>query len=154
MRFAFTIAVLVSFTASAQTPKTDDEKSLYAIGYIVGSRNLASLSLKPHELELVKRGLTDGATGKKAQVDPEPQMEKINALVQARSSAQANEDAWAEENMFRMSAMGFIGHHRDFAHADCVGRARSYCGAALESGVREIMPALTSVPGCSLWSFR
>jgi FKBP-type peptidyl-prolyl cis-trans isomerase FkpA len=104
MRFAFTLAVLVSFTASAQALKTDDEKSLYAIGYVVGSRNLASLSLKPHELELVKRGLTDGATGKKALVEPEPQMEKINALVQARSSAAADKEKTAGRGFLEKAA--------------------------------------------------
>jgi FKBP-type peptidyl-prolyl cis-trans isomerase FkpA len=58
----------------------------------VGSRNLAPLSLKPNELEIVKRGLSDGATGKKAQVEPETQMDKINALAQARSSAGADKE--------------------------------------------------------------
>ena len=92
MRLAFAFAALLSLTASAQALKTDDEKSLYAIGYLVGSRNLAPLSLKPNELEIVKRGLSDGATGKKAQVEPETQMEKINALAQARSSAGADKE--------------------------------------------------------------
>jgi len=87
MRFAFVLAVLVSLSASAQAPKTDDEKTLYAIGYLVGSRNLQSLSLKPNELEMVKRGVTDGASGKKALVEPETQMDKVNAFAQARASA-------------------------------------------------------------------
>ena len=92
MRLAFVLAAAVSLSASAQALKTDDEKSLYAIGYLVGSRNFAPLSLKANELEIVKRGLSDGATGKKAQVEPESQMEKINALAQARSSAGADKE--------------------------------------------------------------
>ena len=92
MRLAFVLALAVSLSASAQALKTDDEKSLYAIGYLVGSRNLAPLSLKPGELEIVKRGLTDGANGKKAQVEPESQMEKVNAFAQARSSAGADKE--------------------------------------------------------------
>ena len=92
MRSAFALAVLVSFSASAQALKTDDEKSLYAIGYLVGSRSFAAMSLKPNELEIVKRGLSDGASGKKAQVEPESQMEKINAFAQARSSAGADKE--------------------------------------------------------------
>ncbi len=92
MRLALALSLLFSLSASAQALKTDDEKSLYAIGYLVGSRNLGPLSLKPNELEIVKRGITDGASGKKAQVDPEAQMEKINALAQARSSAQAEKE--------------------------------------------------------------
>jgi len=92
MRLAFALAALLSLSASAQALKTDEEKSLYAIGYLVGSRNLAPLSLKPNELEIVKRGLSDGATGKKARVEPETQMDKINALAQARSSAGADKE--------------------------------------------------------------
>jgi FKBP-type peptidyl-prolyl cis-trans isomerase FkpA len=92
MRLGFVLAVLFSLSASAQTLKTDEEKSLYAIGYMVGSRNLAPLSLKPNELEIVKRGLSDGANGKKAQVEPESQMEKVNAFAQARSSAGADKE--------------------------------------------------------------
>src|SRR5439155_710107 len=57
MRLVLALAVLLSLSASAeQALKTDDEKSLYAIGFLVGSRNIAPLSLKPSELEIVKRG--------------------------------------------------------------------------------------------------
>jgi len=95
MRLAFAFAVLLSLSASAQALKTDDEKSLYAIGYLVGSRNLQSLSLKPGELEIVKRGLTDGATGKKPQVEPEAMMEKINAFASARASVGSDKEKTA-----------------------------------------------------------
>ncbi len=95
MRLVFALALLVPLAASAQALKTDDEKSLYAIGYLIGSRNLQPLSLKPHELQLVQRGLSDGATGKKAQVEPEQQMEKINAFAQARSAAGADKEKTA-----------------------------------------------------------
>jgi len=71
MRLALAVSLAFSLSASAQTLKTDDEKSLYAIGYLVGSRNFAPLSLKANELEIVKRGLSDGATGKKAQAGRE-----------------------------------------------------------------------------------
>jgi len=93
MRLGFALALLFALSASAQTPlKTDDEKSLYAIGYLVGSRNLAPLSLKPNELEIVKHGLSDGASSKKPLVEPEGQMEKVNAFAQARSSAGADKE--------------------------------------------------------------
>ncbi len=93
MRLGFALALLFALSASAQTPlKTDDEKSLYAIGYLVGSRNLAPLSLKPNELEIVKHGLSDGANGKKPLVEPEGQMEKVNAFAQARSGAGADKE--------------------------------------------------------------
>jgi FKBP-type peptidyl-prolyl cis-trans isomerase FkpA len=90
--FAIAAAALLPRSASAQALKTDDEKSLYAIGYLVGSRNLAPLSLKPNEMEIVKRGMADGATGKKPQVEPEAQMEKVNAFAQSRSSAGSDKE--------------------------------------------------------------
>src|SRR3954469_5131563 len=90
--FAIAAAALLPRSASAQALKSDDEKSLYAIGYLMGSRNLAPLSLKPNELEIVKRGISDGTTGKKAAVEPEHQMEKINARAQKRSSAGADKE--------------------------------------------------------------
>jgi FKBP-type peptidyl-prolyl cis-trans isomerase FkpA len=92
MRLFLALALLFTLAASAQPLKSDDEKSFYAIGYLMGSRNLGPLSLKPNELEIVKRGISDGATGKKAQVEPEQQMEKINALAQARSAAVADKE--------------------------------------------------------------
>src|SRR5690242_20670767 len=92
MRFVPVLVALLSLPAWAQSLKTDDEKSLYAIGYLMGSRNLAPLALKPNELEIVKHGLSDGAGGKKAQVEPEQQMEKVNAFAQARSSAGADRE--------------------------------------------------------------
>jgi FKBP-type peptidyl-prolyl cis-trans isomerase FkpA len=86
------VCALLSSAASAQQLKTDDEKSLYAIGFIVGSRNLGPLNLKPEEMKIVERGLADGASGKKAAVDVEAQMEKVNAFAQGRSSAAADKE--------------------------------------------------------------
>jgi FKBP-type peptidyl-prolyl cis-trans isomerase FkpA len=93
MRLALVLLLSLSLPAAAQQLKTDDEKSFYALGYLMGSRNLQQFSLKPAELEIVKRGLTDGATGKKAQVEPDQQqMEKLQALAQTRSAAGAEKE--------------------------------------------------------------
>jgi FKBP-type peptidyl-prolyl cis-trans isomerase FkpA len=86
------VCALLSSAASAQQLKTDDEKSLYSIGFIVGSRNLGPLNLKPEEMKIVERGVADGASGKKAAVDVEAQMEKVNAFAQGRSSAAADKE--------------------------------------------------------------
>src|SRR4051812_7778032 len=72
--------------------KTEDQKSLYAIGYIVGSRNLGPLNLKPDEMKIVEQGLADGAAGKKAAVDVDKQMDSVNKLAQARSNALADKE--------------------------------------------------------------
>jgi FKBP-type peptidyl-prolyl cis-trans isomerase FkpA len=85
-------ALFLSLAASAQELKTDDEKSLYAIGYIVGSRNLGPLNLKPAEMKVVERGIAEGAKGKKAAVEIEAQMEKVNAFAQGRSSAASDKE--------------------------------------------------------------
>lgn len=87
-------ALLVSFAAAAQ-PKTDEEKTLYAIGYLVGSRNLGPLSLKAEEMKMVERGISDGAQGKKAATDIEAQMEKVNAFAQGRSNAASDKEKLA-----------------------------------------------------------
>src|SRR5438309_9238189 len=84
------IALLVLLAAS--DIKTDEQKSLYAIGYVVGSRNLAPLSLKPEELKIVEQGLADGAVGKKAAIDVEGQMEAVNKFAQGRSNAAADKE--------------------------------------------------------------
>ena len=97
-------ALFCSFAAAAQTLKTDDEKSLYAIGYIVGSRNLGPLNLKPDELKIVERGLVDGAAGKKAAVEVEQQMEKVNAFAQGRSSAASDKEKVAGKEFAEKAA--------------------------------------------------
>lgn len=86
------IALCLLLAAPASDLKTDDQKSLYAIGYVVGSRNLGPLSLKPEEMKIVEQGLADGATGKKAAIDVEGQMEAVNKFAQGRSSAAADKE--------------------------------------------------------------
>jgi FKBP-type peptidyl-prolyl cis-trans isomerase FkpA len=93
MRIVLILALLAPVAArAADTLKTDDDKSLYAIGYIVGSRNLGSLNLKPNELKIVEQGINDAASGKKAAVDTDAQMPKINAFAKARASAGAEKE--------------------------------------------------------------
>ena len=90
-RLALAALIAVPLAARAQAPKSDDEKTLYAIGYITGGR-VQFLKLKPGELKTVEQGFHDSATGAKAKVDPEERQEAINKLVQARSSAAADKE--------------------------------------------------------------
>jgi FKBP-type peptidyl-prolyl cis-trans isomerase FkpA len=69
--------------ARAQELKTEDDKTLYAIGTVV-AKQLAVFNLTPAEFENVKRGLTDAMGNKKLAVDPEQYQQKINQLAQAR----------------------------------------------------------------------
>jgi FKBP-type peptidyl-prolyl cis-trans isomerase FkpA len=73
--------------ASAEI-KTEDDKTLYALGLMLG-RNIATFNLSPSEVEVVKRGLGDSVSGKKAAVELEQYGPKINELARARSSKRA-----------------------------------------------------------------
>ncbi len=89
---ALLLALALPLAATAADLKTDDQKSLYAIGFVVGSRNLGPLNLKPEEFKIVEQGIADGATGKKAALDVDAQMEAVNKFAQARSNATADKE--------------------------------------------------------------
>lgn len=63
--------------------RTEDLETLYAVGLTISSQ-LSEFNLTPTELELVKQGLTDAATGKGPKVEIGAYTEKINALALAR----------------------------------------------------------------------
>ncbi len=67
LRIAILLAAVAGLTGCAQaaqtTPKTDDDKALYALGVIL-SQNIRSFDFTDKELEMVKAGLADGAQGK------------------------------------------------------------------------------------------
>jgi FKBP-type peptidyl-prolyl cis-trans isomerase FkpA len=67
--------------------KTDDERVLYAVGLAL-SRQLSQLALSPAELEIVKRALSDAASGKPA-LDLEVWGPKIEAFARAREASSA-----------------------------------------------------------------
>ncbi len=71
--------------AAQPTPKTDDEKALYALGVIL-ARNIQSFNFTDKELELVKAGLGDGARDKSSmdQAALEASLPKLEELQKAR----------------------------------------------------------------------
>lgn len=78
------VSMLAVITACSQSePKTDDQKALYAIGVMM-SKQMEMLSLKPEEVEFVKKGITDSLTGKKLIVEPEAYQQKVAEFAQAR----------------------------------------------------------------------
>jgi FKBP-type peptidyl-prolyl cis-trans isomerase FkpA len=87
----FITAALVLLIAvpsfAAEEPKTDDQKTLYAVGLVI-ARQLSVFNLSPSELDLVKQGLNDGVTGKKPQVDIEAYRGKIQTLALSRRNAE------------------------------------------------------------------
>jgi FKBP-type peptidyl-prolyl cis-trans isomerase FkpA len=73
---------------AAAEPKTDDEKVVYTWGFMLG-RNAAAFNLSPHELDLVKAGMTDSANKRKSVVDVEKFGPKIDEFARKRAEARA-----------------------------------------------------------------
>ena len=100
------IAVLVVLIAvpafAANPPKSEEEKTLYAIGLVV-AQQISTFSLTPAELEMVKQGMTDAVTGKKPAVEIEAYNPKVQALANERRNAQGEKLA-AEAKAFTEKA--------------------------------------------------
>lgn len=63
--------------------QTEDEKTLYALGVMMGSR-FANLSLSDNELKALAQGLADASKNVEPQVKPEEYQQKVQALFQKR----------------------------------------------------------------------
>ncbi len=68
--------------------KTEDEKTVYAIGTMMG-RQISSFGLSPSELEALKQGVADAAAAKKPEVDIETYGPKIQPFAQSRTAKAA-----------------------------------------------------------------
>jgi FKBP-type peptidyl-prolyl cis-trans isomerase FkpA len=79
-----------SESSAAPKLETEDQKTFYALGLVVG-RNLKSFALSPEELAIVKAGMTDAATDAKPQVELETYGPLIGKLEAQRASAGAAE---------------------------------------------------------------
>src|SRR4029077_8174575 len=69
-------------------PKSEDDKTLYALGMIIG-RNLADFNLTARELDIVKAGMTDTVEKKKAAIDLETYGPKVDKFHGDRRQARA-----------------------------------------------------------------
>ena len=80
-------------TARAADPelKSDDDKTLYALG-LVFANQLSAFRLSPAELEIIKAGLTDGTLKKKPLVELETFGPKIKPLAEARQAVVVAEE--------------------------------------------------------------
>src|SRR5262249_52134457 len=85
---ALVLTAAIPALAAGQDLKTDDQKTLYAIGLAV-SRSLAPFNLSESELEIVKSGLTDGLSGKEPKGDLQTQGPKIQEFQKSRRDAAA-----------------------------------------------------------------
>lgn len=86
MKLALITAAMLSLAATqvqAQELKTEDDKTFYALGLSIG-RSIEVFQLSKTELEFVKKGITDAATGVKPAVDLEKYGPKLQPLAKAR----------------------------------------------------------------------
>ena len=77
-------SVFAAGASFAAEPKTDEEKTIYALG-VAMSQSLSRYSLSADEVELVKQGLSDGLSGK-AEVDVRAESANIQKLARDRAS--------------------------------------------------------------------
>jgi FKBP-type peptidyl-prolyl cis-trans isomerase FkpA len=83
------LTIGVANTVSGQEPKTEEQKTFYALGQVV-SQSLASFNLSEAELEMVKSGLTDGVLSRPRKVDLPAYAPKIQELQASRQAATAS----------------------------------------------------------------
>jgi FKBP-type peptidyl-prolyl cis-trans isomerase FkpA len=77
-----------SASGKGAEPKSEDEKTLYALGLLLGA-NLSTFALSPAEMDFVNRGISDAATGAKPLVELQAYSQKVQELAHARSSKAA-----------------------------------------------------------------
>ncbi len=85
---ALVLLTLVAAPAAGQELKSDEQKTLYALGLVI-SQNLMALNLSAADLEAVKAGITDGVLKKEPRVDLQAVGPKIQELHTARLAAVA-----------------------------------------------------------------
>jgi len=85
---SFVTAIGCSRLKAAPEPKTEEQKTLYALGLMLG-RNIGVFNLTPEELDLVKAGLSDAVMKKKPAVELQTYGPKLDALARTRSTATA-----------------------------------------------------------------
>jgi FKBP-type peptidyl-prolyl cis-trans isomerase FkpA len=85
------LVLCASALAADPTPKTDEQKTLYAIGLAI-SHSLATFNLNEAELNIVKAGMTDGVLNKKPKVDVNEYRIKIQELQKARLASAAESE--------------------------------------------------------------
>jgi FKBP-type peptidyl-prolyl cis-trans isomerase len=104
------LAIALSVAACDQTasttsepatagPTTEDEKTIYALGVAL-AQSLTQFNLTEDELELVKSGLTDAASGKETGINLQEYQAKIRDLTTTRAAAIAQKT--------KQAAAGFL----------------------------------------------
>lgn len=101
---ALASAPLLARAADPVAPATEDQKTVYAIGYS-SAQNLERLALRPEEIEIFLGAVRDGLAGKEAPVDVETYASKVQAFAQSRAAAaSAGEKTAATEFLAKEAA--------------------------------------------------
>ncbi len=80
------LALSVPAFAATPDPKTEEDKTVYALGALV-SRNFKEFKLNAKQVEQVQKGMTDSLTGKKLAVDMEKVQPKVMDYLKANTPA-------------------------------------------------------------------
>jgi FKBP-type peptidyl-prolyl cis-trans isomerase FkpA len=86
-KLAVLICLSLMLPAVHAAEMTEDQKTLYALGVVLGQQANASFNLNPAELEFIKKGMSDVISGGKPAVELETYGPKIQQLAQTRRAA-------------------------------------------------------------------
>ena len=89
--------------ASTGELKTDEEKTLYAMGVMLGS-NVKPMALTADQIAIVGRGLADSAGGKPPLVDPQSMATQIQEFARSRAAAGAVAEKKKSEDFIAQAA--------------------------------------------------
>jgi FKBP-type peptidyl-prolyl cis-trans isomerase FkpA len=87
---AVLLAALVAGAALAQAPKSEDEKTIYALGLAVG-QSIKAFNMSKPEFEIFKKAMADAIAGAKPAIELEAYGPKIDGLAKSRQEAVAKE---------------------------------------------------------------
>lgn len=84
-------AIVLANCGGTASPKTEDEKVIYAIALDMGKK-LQTFQLTPQELKVFNKGVADGLKDAKPDVDVRQAIVKVGELVQKRSAQFAEKE--------------------------------------------------------------
>jgi FKBP-type peptidyl-prolyl cis-trans isomerase FkpA len=100
---AFLLASAASAGAAGPDLKTDEQKTLYAIGLAL-SQNLSSFRFTKAELDVVEAGMTDGVLNRERKVELETFRPKIQELARTRVAAAAADEKKSSQSFLEKAA--------------------------------------------------
>lgn len=90
------LGTLLSSSALAAAPETDQDKTLYYIGMVISGQPPFSI-LRPEEIDMVAQGLSDSLANKAMDIDPAEYTPKVQEFVQQRIDEQVVAEKKAAE---------------------------------------------------------